>query len=89
MNPSITQQSGNPRNAISQLSDTIETSLLKACALAAHTYGEDSGTGFRDMSEEYQDVYLWTVAELIRDAKQAWDTMNELMIDIRKTPEAA
>ena len=63
--------------AIDQLADTIDQALLKVCSLICHTYGE-SGNPFRNMCGDYQDAYLWTVSELIHDAKKAWDAMVEL-----------
>lgn len=89
MNSRIKQQPEERRDAIAKLSDVIESNLSKVSALSAHTYGEGSGNGFRDMCDEYQDAYLWTMSEMIRSAKKAWDEMNELLIDIRKSPEAA
>ena len=89
MNPRITQQSAKQRQTLMNLSEEIEVILRKAAALSAHTFGEESGSGFRDLGAEHQETYLWTISELIRDARKAWGEMNELLVDVRKSPEAA
>jgi len=53
-----------------ELRDFISERITKADALAAHTYGE-SGDSFRNLTDALQDNYLWALADLLREVKQA------------------
>lgn len=47
--------------------DNIKCQLLKAQALIAMTFGE-SGEAFRNMSDDYQDHFLWAISDLVTEA---------------------
>lgn len=47
--------------------DESQCSLLKAQALIAMTFGE-SGEAFRNMSDDYQDRFLWAISDLVTEA---------------------
>lgn len=65
--------------------DRITGALAKARAMLAMTYG--SGAGFRELSEDMQDDYLWSVAELV---DKAYDHAGQLAggLPARATPAA-
>ena len=52
------------------LEDFISDRLVKANALIANTYGE-SGDAFRNLNDDLQDTYLWTISDLLREANEA------------------
>ncbi len=47
--------------------DNTQCALLKAQALIAMTFGE-SGEAFRNMSDDYQDRFLWAISDLVTEA---------------------
>lgn len=49
---------------------TLETTLAKAQALVAMSYGE-AGAVFRNMSDELQDNFLMGLADLVDQARDA------------------
>lgn len=55
---------------------TLETSLAKVQALVAMSCGE-AGPVFRNMSAELQDNFLWGVADLIDQARNATQIIVE------------
>lgn len=65
--------------------DGITAALAKARAMLAMTYG--SGGKFRELSEDMQDDYLWSVAELV---EKAYDYVGQLggELTARATPAA-
>lgn len=56
--------------------ETLEASLSKVQALVTMSYGE-AGPVFRNMSDELQDNYLWGVAELVDQARNAIQIIAE------------
>lgn len=55
---------------------TLESNLAKAQALLTMSYGE-AGSVFRGMSDELQDNFLWEVAALINQARDASRVISE------------
>ena len=49
--------------------DGLNETLSKAQALSYMTWGE-SGEKFRGMCDEMQDVYMWALSDLIKEASK-------------------
>ncbi|MBH1979396.1 MAG: hypothetical protein I8H67_13680 [Comamonadaceae bacterium] len=49
--------------------DTLTEKTTKLNALLIQTYGDDSGSGFRNTSDEIQDAYLWACSDIAGEIK--------------------
>jgi len=62
--------------------DALYESLKKAQAMAKVTYGE-SGDGFRTMSTDLQDRFMWALSDLLDDACEALDEYLQLEAEVQ------
>jgi hypothetical protein len=66
------------------LHDRIDELLTKATALSLVTYGEQGHT-FRSLSGDMQDVYMWTLSDMISEIHDTWAAyLNSVQRDSRK-----
>lgn len=58
------------------LRDEMCNLLSQSSALVMNTYG-GSGEGFRGMSEQHQDTYLFAVHEMLGRMEAIWEEIGE------------
>jgi hypothetical protein len=54
-----------------ELVDRMDELLSKATALSLVTYGEQGET-FRRLSDANQDIFMWTLGDMIQEIHNAW-----------------
>lgn len=69
-----------------RLRDSISELLTKAHALAAITYG-GAGEAFRNLNDALQDEYMWALADMIHQSKDAWEELESLRHPMARSGE--
>lgn len=64
------------------LEDVVETKARQLRSLLFMTYGEQAtGAGFRGMSDQLQDAYMWACADIADDIVNALDKITTLKVE--------